>query len=190
MRNALPVIREDAAALKQRLHHEQNGRKKSRLQMLYLLASGQAQTRRDVAQLLGVHRNTVGHWLALYATSGLEALLDLYVPLGKPLSLPPDVLAGLEQALRQPAGFASYVELRQWIKQTHHLDVNYHTLYTIVRTRFTAKLKVPRPSHTKKTRRPFLSFRPPARSGCSTSFRRQIPARCACSVRTKAGWAY
>ncbi len=150
MRNALPVIREDAAALKQRLHHEQNGRKKSRLQMLYLLASGQAQTRRDVAQLLGVHRNTVGHWLALYATSGLEALLDLYVPLGKPLSLPPDVLAGLEQALRQPAGFASYVELRQWIKHTHHLDVNYHTLYTIVRTRFKAKLKVPRPSHTKK----------------------------------------
>jgi hypothetical protein len=94
MRNALPVIREDAAALKQRLHHEQNGRKKSRLQMLYLLASGQAQTRRDVAQLLGVHRNTVGHWLALYATSGLGALLDLYVPLGKPFSLPPDVLAG------------------------------------------------------------------------------------------------
>lgn len=190
MRNALPVIREDAAALKQRLHHAQNGRKTSRLQMLYLLASGQAQTRRDVAQLLGVHRHTVGHWLALYATSGLEALLDLYVPLGKPLSLPPDVLAGLEPALRQPAGFASSVELRQWLKQTHHLDSNYHTLYTIVRTRLKAKLKVPRPSHTKKTRRPFLSVRPPARSGCSTSFRRQIPARCACAVRTTAGWAY
>jgi hypothetical protein len=150
MRNALPVIREDAATLKQRLHHEQNGHKKSRLQMLYLLASGQAQTRRDVAQLLGVHRNTVGHWLALYATGGLEALLDLYVPIGKALSLPPDVLAGLEQALRQPAGFASYEAARQWIKQHYQLDVKYHTLYTIIRTRFNAKLKVPRPSHTKK----------------------------------------
>jgi hypothetical protein len=60
------------------------------------------------------------------------------------------VLAAIEQALRQPAGFASYEALRQWVQQTYHLEVNYHTLYTIVRTRFKAKLKVPRPSHTKK----------------------------------------
>jgi transposase len=150
MRKALPVITEDVENLKQRLQREHNGRKKSRLQMLYWLASGQAQTRQDVAQLLGVHRNTIGHWLARYEAGGLEALLALYVPAGKPLSLPPDVLAAIAQALRHPAGFASYEALRQWVKQTHHLDVNYHTLYTIVRTRFKAKLKVPRPSHTKK----------------------------------------
>jgi transposase len=151
MRNALPVIREDAAALKQRLQHEHDGRKRPRLQMLYLLASGQAHTRRDVARLLGVHRHTIGHWLARYATGGVETLLALYVPAGKPLSLPPPVLAAIEQALQRPAGFASYEALRQWVKHTHHLEVNYHTLYSIVRTRFNAKLKVPRPSHTKKT---------------------------------------
>jgi hypothetical protein len=60
------------------------------------------------------------------------------------------VLAALEQALRPPAGFASDDALRQWGKPTHQLEVNDHTLYTIVRTRFHAKLKVPRPSHTKK----------------------------------------
>jgi transposase len=151
MRKALPVITEDVEPLKQRLQRERDGRKKPRLQMLYLLASGQAQTRRDVAQLLGVHRNTIGHWLSLYEAGGLEALLEVYTPAGKPLSLPPDVLAAIGQALRQPAGFASYEALRQWVKQTHHLEVNYHTLYTIVRTRFKAKLKVPRPSHTKKS---------------------------------------
>jgi transposase len=150
MRKALPIITEDTDTLKQRVQHERDGRKKPRLQMLYLLVSGQAQTRRDVARLLGVHRHTIGHWLALYEAGGLAALLALYVPAGKPLSLPPDVLAALEQALRQPAGCASYVALRQGIKQTHHLDVNSHTLYPIVRTRFNAKLKVPRPSHTKK----------------------------------------
>jgi transposase len=150
MRTARPVIREDAATLKQRLQHEHDGRKRPRLPMLYLLASGQARTRRDVAQLLGVHRHTIGHWLARNATGGLETLLDLYVPAGKPLSLPPPVRAALEQALRQPAGFASYEALRQWVQQPHHLEVNDHTLYTSVRTRFNAKLKVPRPSHTKK----------------------------------------
>ena len=150
MRKTLPVIAEGTDTLKQRLQHEHHGRKKPRLQMLYLLASGQAQTRQGVAQLLGVHRHTIGHWLAIYEAGGLAALLDVYVPAGKPVSLPSDVLASLEQALRRPAGFASYEALRQWVKQRYQLDVNYHTLYTIVRTRFNARLKGPRPSPTKK----------------------------------------
>lgn len=150
MRKALPVIIEDAELLKQRLHREHDGRKKPRLQTRYLLASGQAHRRQAVAQLLGVHRHTIGHWLALYEAGGLETLLALYGPAGKPLSLPPDVLASLEQALRQPAGFASDEALRQWVQQTPHREGNYHTLYTIVRTRFKTKLKVPRPRHTHK----------------------------------------
>jgi transposase len=153
MRKVLPVISEDVTTLKERVRRERNGQKKPRLQMLYLLASGQAQTRQDVARLLGVHRHTIGHWLAIYEAGGLEALLAVYVPAGKPVSLPPDVLDALERALRQPAGFASYEALRQWVQQTHHREVNYHTLYTIVRTRFKTKLKVARPSHTKKPRR-------------------------------------
>jgi hypothetical protein len=103
-----------------------------------------------VAQRLGVHRNTIGHGLARDEAGGLEALLALYVPGGKPLALPPHVLAAIEQALQQPAGVASYEALRQWVTQTHHLDVHDPTLYTIVRTRLQAKLTIPRPSHTKK----------------------------------------
>ncbi len=150
MRKPLPPIAETVDELKLRLHQERNVHKRQRLQMLYLLASGQAHERQDVAALLGVHRNTIGRWLAIYAVGGLEALLDTYVASGKPLSLSPDVLASLEQALRQPAGFASYEALRQWLRQTHQLDVKYKTLYTIVRTRCKARLKVPRPSHTQK----------------------------------------
>jgi hypothetical protein len=60
------------------------------------------------------------------------------------------VLASLEQALRRPEGFASYEALRQWVAQTHNVQVHYKTLYTIVRRRFHTKPKVPRPSHTKK----------------------------------------
>jgi transposase len=118
--------------------------------MLYLLASRQAHTRQGMAQLLGVHRNTIGRWLARYATGGLAALLATYVPAGKPVSLTPAVLASLEQALRRPEGFASYEALRQWVRRTHGVEIKYKTLYTLVRTRFRAKLKVARPSHTKK----------------------------------------
>jgi transposase len=150
MYRATPGIREHVNELKQRLQHEHDGHKKPRLQMLYLLASGQAHSRQDVAQLLGVHRNTIGRWLAIYAAGGLQALLDTYIPTGKPVSLAPAVLASLQGALRRPEGFVSYEALRQWVRRTHGLEVKYQTLYRIVRTRFRAKLKVPRPSHTKK----------------------------------------
>jgi transposase len=150
MRLAIPPITEHEAELKQRLQREHDSHKKLRLQMLYLLASGQAHDRQEVARLLGVHRNTIGRWLALYAARGLDALLATYVPAGKPVSLAPEVLVSLEQALRRPEGYASYEALRQWVARTHGVQVKYKTLYTLVRTRFRTKLKVPRPSHTKK----------------------------------------
>ncbi len=150
MRKAIPPIAERVPDLKQRLQREHDGRKKPRLQMLYLLASEGAHTRQDVAQLLGVSRNTIGRWLALYETGGVAALLRISKPAGKHPSLAPEVLASIEQALRQPSGFGSYEELRQWVERTHQIQVKYKTLYTIVRTRFNAKLKVPRPSHIKK----------------------------------------
>ena len=150
MRTAIPRITDHADDLRHRLQREHDGHKKPRLQMLSLLATGQAHTRQDVAHLLGVHRNTVGRWLALYAAGGLAALLATYIPAGKPVSLAPDVLASLEQALRRPEGFASYAALRQWVRQTHGVEIKSTTLDGLVRTRFRAKLKVPRPSHTTK----------------------------------------
>ena len=123
MRNAIPPIAETVDDLKHQLQREHDGRKKPRLQMLYVLASGQAQTRQEVARLLGVHRNTIGRWLATYAAGGLPALLELYIAPGKPVSLSPTVLASIEQALRRPEGFGSYTELQQWVAQTHGVQV-------------------------------------------------------------------
>jgi transposase len=149
MRQAMPRMTAPAADLKQRLHHAHDGHQKPRLPRLSLLASGQAHERQEVARLRGVHRNTIGRWLALYAAGGLEALLATDVPPGQPVSLTPAVLASLEHALHRPEGFASYEALRQWVRRPHGVAVKDKTLYTLVRTRFRAELKVPRPSHTK-----------------------------------------
>jgi hypothetical protein len=149
MRHVRPVIPEQAERLKQRLQRDRDRRKPSRLPMRDLLASGQAPTRQDVAQRLGVHRHSVGHGLARDARGGLESVLDLHVPAGTPLSLPPDVLAALAQARRQPAGLALSEAVRPWVQPTEHLDVTDHTLDTMVRTKLNAKLTGPRPRHTK-----------------------------------------
>jgi transposase len=100
--------------------------------------------------LVGVHRHTIGRWLALYAARGLHALLETYIPAGKPVSLAPAVLASLEDAIHRPEGFASYAARRQWVRRTHGVEVKDKTLYTLVRVRFKAKLNVARPRHTKK----------------------------------------
>jgi hypothetical protein len=73
------------------------------------------------------------------------------IPVGKPVSLAPAVLASLEQALHRAEGFASDEALRRWVRQTHGVEVKYHTLYTLVRTHCKTRLKGARPSHTQKS---------------------------------------
>jgi hypothetical protein len=96
----------------------------------------------------GCIAHPMGHWLARDEAGGLQAWLALSMPPGTPLSRSPEVLAAMEQALRQPAGLASAAARHQGVPQTHHLEGNDHTLSTLVRTRFKAIRKVPRPRHT------------------------------------------
>ncbi len=153
MRKAVPPIHESADQLKQLLKHERQPAQQQRLHALYLLASGQARYRQEVATLLGVDRNTVGRWLAQYDQGGLPALLQVYVPAGKAPALTPEQLAQLQQALEQPEGFASYGALRQWIATTFGISLSYNAVHKLVRYKLRATRKVPRPSHIKKRRR-------------------------------------
>ena len=150
MRTPIPVIHESADELKQRLKQERHPIRQQRLHALFLLASRQARYRHQVATLLGLDRNTVGHWLARYAKGGLSALLAVYVPAGKHSPLSPDQLAQLQQALQQPQGFGSYGAIQQWIATHFGVQLSYNAVHKLVRYKLQAKLKVPRPSHTKK----------------------------------------
>lgn len=150
MNKAMPVIHESTAELKQRLTHERHPVTHQRLHALYLLASGQARFRSDVARLLSVDRNTVGRWLDRYAQGGLDTLLERYVPAGKAPALQPDQLAQLQHALEQPQGFGSYKEARQWVKDRFGITLSYNATHKLVHYKLGARLKVARPSHTQK----------------------------------------
>ena len=77
MGRPIPPIGETAAALKRRMQREGEVGKRQRVHALYLLQSGEATTRQEVAKQLGVHRNTVGTWLKQYAAGGLDGLLTI-----------------------------------------------------------------------------------------------------------------
>jgi len=150
MNKTVPIIHESADELTQLLSYERHPAKHQRLHALYLLASGQARFRTDVAMLLGVDRNTVGRWLDQYAQGGLPALLHIYIPAGKRKPLAPDQLAQLRARLEQPEGFASYAEARQWIADHFGVVLTYNATHKLVRYKLGAKLKVARPVHIKK----------------------------------------
>jgi hypothetical protein len=64
---------------------------------------------------------------------GLDAWLATDVPTGKPVSLAPEVLASLENALHRPAGVAAYAAPRPWGRQPQGVEVKDKTLSTLVR---------------------------------------------------------
>ena len=150
MNKALPEIVESESDLKVRMRGETHPKKKQRLQALYLLRSGQARNRVAVARLLGVDRNTVGEWLALYQTGGLPALLTIDMPPGAQPTLNREQMRRLEQALAQPQGFGSYKEIQQWIKDELDVEMPYKSVHRVVHYQLGAKLKQPRPVHVQK----------------------------------------
>jgi hypothetical protein len=150
MYRAMPVIQEPAQDLKEQMKRERHAQKRQRLQMLYLLASGQARTRTALAPLLGVNRETVGDWLRLYAAGGLTALLTIRTPPGKTPTIPPAVLDELRERLSHPEGMGSYDEVRVWLATQHGIQMQYTAVANYVHRKLKTRPKVVRPRHIKK----------------------------------------
>ncbi|MBI3949161.1 MAG: helix-turn-helix domain-containing protein [Acidobacteria bacterium] len=143
MRKPMPTIREQERELQERLRREKIPHRKIKLHMLVLLKSGKASDRQTVAEQLAVHRNTVGRWLFQYEEGGIKALLEIRTPRRRrgQRTLPPEVVQALRQRLQDPAGFGSYGELQNWLRQIHGQEVKYKTLYRIVRYELKANPK-------------------------------------------------
>jgi len=152
MRRALPEVRESLEALKQLLTGTKDAKRKRRIHLLVLIASGEVRTRTAAAKHLGLHRNSIADWLAAYEARGLEGLLEIGKPGVKPGQkvLKPAALNALEERLAGE-GFDSYGEVRQWLEREYGVAVPYATVYGLVRFRLASKLKRPRPQHVKKT---------------------------------------
>ena len=150
MNTPIPPIHETVEELRGLLRDERDAQPQQRLQALYFLQTGQARTRRQVAQLLGVSRNTVGHWLAAYEAGGMAGMLTIAKAPGKVPLVSPAIQDALRQRLAHPGGVASYKAIWQWLQHDYGLAIAYKTVHRLVRYQLGARLKVPRKSHIKK----------------------------------------
>ena len=143
MNRGLPDITESSTELKDRLRGESVGYKKQRLTALYLLQSGNAKNRKQVADLIGVNRQTVGHWLDAYQAGGIDQMLDRRYSPGRVPLLSEAQRHELRAELDKPSGFSSYGEIQQFIASTYQVEMSYKAVYSLIHDKWQAKPKVP-----------------------------------------------
>lgn len=152
-------ITESVAELKNMLRKTSIVYQKQRLTALYLFRSGQATTRKQIAEIIGVDRKTIGYWFQTYASEGLDMLLARTYSSGRPTHLTEEQQEMLRAELNKPKGFSSYQEIVDYIEKTFGVKMNYKAVYAMVRYKWKAKLKVPRKSHIKKNEKACEDFK-------------------------------
>ena len=144
-------IQESKEQLKALLHQQKLAQNKERVQLLYLLKSGQVQSVSEAAHLLGRHRVTLQGWLSLYRQGGISALLQINKPTGRPRTVPDWAVSALEKQLQDSNGFDSYGEIQDWLETRLGVTVHYKTLHRIVYSELKASPKVARPQSDKQS---------------------------------------
>ena len=155
MRKRLPSITDSADALHQRMTQEKDVTKRQRLQALYLAASGRAHHRQEIADLLGVHRQSVAAWFEAYAAGGIDKMLSdqvLRPPLRQRITAP--AVTALQATLQDPHGCASYHQIRLWLAEEHQVSLASARVHALVRDKRHAKPQRPRPAHGNTGPRP------------------------------------
>jgi transposase-like protein len=122
------VIAESAAELQQLMHQQSRVWSKERLQLLYLLQSGQAASVTHAAELLGRGRITLQRWLRKYEMGGLVA-----------------AQAALVEKLATPNSFGGYGAIQDWLKTEYQHEISYTGIHKHVRYGLQTDPKRPHP---------------------------------------------
>lgn len=152
-------ITESGETLKTLLGQQKTPVGKERVQALYLLKTGGAETVEHLAVLLGRHRVTVQGWLRQYREGGLSELLKENKRPGRKRSIPSWAVEKLREELKDPEGFSSYGEVQKWLKAVLGVSASYKVVHATVRYHLKAKLKVPRPKSEKQPKGAIETFK-------------------------------
>lgn len=146
------IVKETQKELVQ-LRKNSSDTKSKRLLMLIELKKekGNAISKRDLAQRIGVDPNSITTWKRLYEQSGIEGIMSDGRIGFKASIVSSEEHKKIEQKLKDPKnGLRGYVELLDWVKTELSKDMKYITLVKYAERHFESKIKVARKSHVKK----------------------------------------
>lgn len=152
MKANIPEIKESISQLRTLIKKEKDGTYKDRLQLLYLLKSGKAKSIKAAADLLHIHRNTVRNWLNVYKKEGLKGLLHRKNKdnrKGK-YSIKPEIIEALVAKLKSKHDFSGYEDIRIWLRKEFGVEIEYSSLYGLIRYQLKLKFKPKSPATPRK----------------------------------------
>lgn len=152
-------IAESEEELKKRLQTADVAGQKEKLQMLWWIKSGQIKKQQEIGKRLAKDTSTITRWLQKYRRDGLSGLLEIKKAPGAKRKIHAHAIAGLEKELKTGKGFSCYGAIVEWLKQEYRLEVEYATVYSLVRYELGAKLKVPRPQSHKQDEKLVSEFK-------------------------------
>ncbi|MEH1854944.1 MAG: helix-turn-helix domain-containing protein [Nostoc sp.] len=152
-------IAESEEELKKRLQTANLGNQKEKLIMLWWIKSEQLKEQQEIGRRLAKDTSTVTRWLQKYRSGGLSELLEIKKAPGAKRKMTDTAIAALKEELKTGKGFASYGAIVEWLKQEHGQEIEYGTVYSLVRYTLGAKLKVPRPQSHKQDEKLVSEFK-------------------------------
>ena len=137
----------EADEVASRFRREKTLWKKERLQTLKLLLETD-QSYKEVAEIVGKHPSRVKAWAKLFRTGGLGALLVRGNGGGRKPLMSKEMEQQLLEKLRE-GSFRTARQIETWLEKEHNLRYGKSSIYYVL-GKLGGRLKVPRPSHTKK----------------------------------------
>lgn len=160
MKNIPFAIQESLEELKQLRQKTQDHRKKIRIQSLILSKENKIETRKEIAQHLGIDKATLRRWKRSYIEHGLEGLLTIRSGGKRRCNISPNLHEALKEKLHNADDpFLSYAEAVTWVQKNYSQTIKYNTLRMYLIRQFKSKLKQPRKSHYKKDDEAIAAFK-------------------------------
>lgn len=150
-RLATTEIKESLEELVKLRGQQKSLKQEKRVECLILLKSNRFASQKAAAEYLGISLKTIDRWLRVYRNDGIKSLTSAMTR-NKPSKLiSPQVHHALKEKLEDSKSpLLGYWQARQWLMETHQVDINYHWLRKYLIKHFKTKLKSPRKSHLNK----------------------------------------
>jgi len=144
-------IQESLSDLKKLKAKQSSLQGQKRILALIYIKSGKFDTRKNLADGLGVHIRTLERWLNDYKENGVSKMVT-----NKPRVKPSKIITrviheGLAKRVKDPSNpFLGYWEAQQWVREEYDTEITYHWLRAYMIKHFGTKVKRPRKVHVKK----------------------------------------
>ena len=139
--------------------NEKDTRRKERLQVIYLIKTGETTKIVKLSKIIAKDRTTIGNWLKKYEKLGLDGLLERNTSFGRPSSLNEEEVAKLKGKLSEPDGFKSYNHIKTWLLEELEINMKYNAVFKLCHDKLGASPKVSRPKNPKQAPEALETFK-------------------------------